>query len=425
MNKEEPFVKINVYYLILILTIFKTILIFSIGDISVWEDHFIAHNLITSGEMYNVFEGVKSYADQFPLYPFIISIIYRLFGENTHYAALYNIILQALSAIIFYQLSLNFLQFLSLANLSNRIKERIAYFCSLIFVLYPPICWYGMYNVHPFSQNLLFLLLLIFLTFNYINLQRQKWFWLLCITAGFAVLDRNTLIVGIIPLFIWLLFHEKRKRFFVKSIYIFLLIFLIGFPWLLRNYAKTGQFSYTTKEGRALYIGAINELEGGLYLPTGLDYTYLLKKSEKDSISKLSAVEQDKFYWKKFNEEIRNSPVSYAMLYLKKIKTFWLFRDQIGNTYNPKMQWLIPVYKLFYIILFLLALIGVYISGKRGIYLFSVPIALSLIQSIFYVETRHRILIEPILIIFALLSIAKIIQKFKLNGHEQAEILKI
>jgi len=53
----------------------------------------------------------------------------------------------------------------------------------------------------------------------------------------------------------------------------------------------------------------------------------------------------------------------------------------------------------------LLAIYFVTRAKKGALFIFSVPLALSLAQAVFYVETRHRVIIEPILLFMAISSV--------------------
>ena len=51
------------------------------------------------------------------------------------------------------------------------------------------------------------------------------------------------MIVGAIPLLMWLYKYNDLKVFFKKAILIFSVIFAVGFPWMLHNYFLDGRFS--------------------------------------------------------------------------------------------------------------------------------------------------------------------------------------
>lgn len=81
----------KLFFFILFISLLKIFyVIFFVDHFFLWEVNTIAHNFITTGEMFTTFLGVKNYSCEFPVYPFFISALYYLFGENPIYPVFYN-----------------------------------------------------------------------------------------------------------------------------------------------------------------------------------------------------------------------------------------------------------------------------------------------------------------------------------------------
>jgi len=102
---------------------------------------------------------------------------------------------------------------------------------------------------------------------------------------------------------------------------------------------------------------------------------------------------------------IRNNPLQFIKLYCKKIYYFWWFSPQSGTIY-PKIY--LGLYTYIYLIMGVFsafgALAALLFRGKRtrdnAFLLVFIIMSICLTQSLFYVEGRHRWLIEPLLMVF-------------------------
>jgi hypothetical protein len=108
------------------------------------------------------------------------------------------------------------------------------------------------------------------------------------------------------------------------------------------------------------------------------------------------------------NEAIKNlyeHPKKSLIHYFVKLKGFFFFRKNIGQEYPNYLTYLF-LYKVIYIVILFSS---VFFVAKNPKYLgIVIPfLFLGLFHSVFYVETRHRIIYEPI---FIMLSIAVFVE---------------
>jgi 4-amino-4-deoxy-L-arabinose transferase-like glycosyltransferase len=102
---------------------------------------------------------------------------------------------------------------------------------------------------------------------------------------------------------------------------------------------------------------------------------------------------------------MREQPLDAARLYLRKLGAFLWFSEHAGRLYPPV---LVRAYRIGYAALALAACAGLVAlrrrppeSRRRGLALVLFFLSVGAIQSVFYVETRHRWAVEPLLVVLA------------------------
>ncbi|HKP38142.1 MAG TPA: hypothetical protein VJT71_14890 [Pyrinomonadaceae bacterium] len=119
----------------------------------------------------------------------------------------------------------------------------------------------------------------------------------------------------------------------------------------------------------------------------------------------MTEMEQQAFFRDEALRFIRERPADALKLYLLKIYYFWWFSPSSGIPYYHTY---VIVYRIFYVVALVFSLAGI-VQAMRSprprtressLILLSVVLAICLGQSAFYVEGRHRWLIEPITLIF-------------------------
>ncbi|MBI4930456.1 MAG: hypothetical protein HY841_06820 [Bacteroidetes bacterium] len=402
--------------IILLLTAIK--IIFSLlikQDIFLYEDHDIAVNLLKTGNFFYDCDGARHYSFQFPIYPFMLFMIYKISNINLFCVILYHIFLNMLTA---FMLPCVFQKWLGVFNLNESLKKysgTIVKISVLIFLLHPIINYYIFLKIHPFIENLFFFTLLNFLMFRFLEKNNFQNLFLYAIAFGFAVMDRTTLAISILP---FLILSKNRFGFLRLTRNTFILFLVTGFvnaPWLIRNFHKDNIVGFASS-GRDLWKGSIPDSEGSNYLNSGLNYYSALSTKDVNYIGTLTPAGQNDFFINKFVKNVKENPSGYLKLYLLKLKNFWMFRKLIGNEYPFFIQQFIPFYKFFFLTILILAFTSCFFIRKTWI-LMTMPVALSLFHAFFYVETRHRLLIEPLLIFLALISAAKLYSLFKKSNY--------
>ena len=398
-------------YIILFATLLKFSFLFFVSGIQVWEDHDIALNFIATGEQFCDSDGARFFAYQFPVYPFLIACMYKLFGVYPVAAIALNIFLNGCAALILYLFILDFIQYFLKTSPLARYRDKIALAAVLIFLLHHAINYYVLYNVHPFALDSLLLFMCLWRMMRFVLNPVFKNLVLYAVVLGFTMLDRTSLVVVLFPLLILALrdFGFRKTAGFFSVIV--LLSSLIVLPWLIRNYYKEGIVGFESSIAKDLWKGSMREGEGSSYLTSGKNYYPSLSSEEIHGLGKMSSKQQYNFFSDKYLDILINDPKHVCKMYFVKLKNFWLFRDRIGSDYSADLRTLLPFYKIFYLCVLLFSVLSLFIV-RGSLILFSVPFFLSLLQSVFYVETRHRMIIEPLLIFLAILAITQLWLRF-------------
>jgi hypothetical protein len=380
--------------------------------VAFFEDQDIAVNLCKSNEFFIFWDGVKNHTFQFPVYPFLVSLIYRLFGVQPLLVMEFHIIINMLSAILLIDVFAFFMRQFRLPEAAQKHTDKIIFVSVLLFMLHPGITHYALFKIHPFTMDLFMLILPIYFTARYLDDPSRRRLIILFLAFGFAVLTRATLIVAALPFAYFLYEQTGLKKTAAILAALVLTVSLMCAPWLFRNYQQDRIVGFASLTGKELYKGSLPNSEGSNYLDNGKDYTSLRSKSETDSLNKMSVKAQDDYFKKLYYHNMKEQPALQARLYVLKLKNFWLFRSQLGNEYSPRVQKFIPFYLGYYLILLVLAIWASIQIGKRSLILLSIPILLSLMQAVFYVETRHRLIVEPLLSFLAVLGFVFLYLRF-------------
>ena len=106
---------------------------------------------------------------------------------------------------------------------------------------------------------------------------------------------------------------------------------------------------------------------------------------------------------------IRENPLSAASLFATKMRTFWWRIDSDPRDYSPAAA---AAYEVIYRAELVLALFGAFALSRSpresppaahreaAVFSIALMVAISVLQSLFYVQGRHRFMIEPLLLMF-------------------------
>ena len=383
----------------------KSILIlFVISSFKTWEDTDIALNLLHTGEFKMMHRGIYDYCFQFPVFSFIQFLIFKM-GLGLPSISVFQVLISSAIAYLLYYIIFGFIDLFDFPIWVKIEKEIIAFWSAAAFLMHPPISYYQIVNIHPFTLDQFFFFLIIFLVIRFIKEKKISTLILLGAAMGMGALSRSTLLIVWVPVIIIFFNYFSFKKALKYTFIVTALSMIVLFPWIYRNYNIYNKLLITTTTGEIIWKGSIHGSDGGNHLTDGRHYLDVLTNKEKEQIDKMDVLQRQNFFFSKYFDILKNDPAQIVKMYFVKLKNFWWFRSQLGIDYSQSLQNYLMYYKLGYIVILIGAIAGIILLGKNILYLLSFPLVLSLLQSVFYVETRHRMVIEPFLIFLTITSI--------------------
>ena len=365
----------------------------------VFEAHTMALDLLASGQFGHHYFGSWDRSFQFPVYTAILASIYGL-GGGGHLALLFQVACGTLVAWF----SMRLVHLL----LEGHVRSRmIGWMAALLVGLDPFLGYYQVRMIHPFAWDMLLAVALLYMAM--IADPDRRWIILLFFAmGGLAVLNRPTLGVFMLPFALRQPgFFLRLDRFPWKLMLVFLLFAPIG-CWVLRNHALTGRYQLTSVTDQMIWMGQQEETEGGGYQADGTTYLHLLSIPERHRMFTPDPAERSELFRNKWKAERLAEPGLAWRMFAMKLKNFWLSRSAIGQDHVVGMPWAMALYRVHAMVLFGLLIVSQFFADRRFHYIGLSVLLLSLAQCAYYFETRHRLLVDPILISLALVVIARI-----------------
>jgi hypothetical protein len=364
-----------------------------------FEPHFIAQELLAHGEFRYRDTIGWNYNYQFPVYPFLVAILYS-FGQGAIPVLVFHVLLGAGTAFLAYRITL---------LMDPAMGSKGACLAMLLVGLDPFTAFYHVRMVHPFALDMFLSMLLLYLS---LSIDPHRWRDLLkwAVVAGIAVLDRSTLLVFALPLF---LRSVRRPQALVRMAAVLLLIALPSSLWLVRNKSIYGEWSLNSSSGQNLWIGIQKETQGTAQMSNGNSWLHLLDREDVHRLEQLDAVERSHFFTAKWRQELEADPGLWRHMMGVKLVNFWLFRDALGVDQPQVGEWVARSFKVLSVTLLIAAVFALAMGGGVTRQVLVTVLVLSLFQAFFYVETRHKLLVQPLLIIVALVTIRQLIQRMR------------
>jgi 4-amino-4-deoxy-L-arabinose transferase-like glycosyltransferase len=363
----------------------------------VWEYETIANNLLAGKGFSFVFLGTTYRSFATPLFAYLCAAVYAL----TNHSFLAILLVQslfntALALVIFKIAKLVF-------------SEAVGLLAAALVAFHPGFMYYDAVILIPLSIDSFFIAAITLVLLKNKERPSVQAMSLVGGLIGLAALCRGITAVLLLPAIIYPgLFarslHFKHQLKIMACVLCATLVVLA--PWLIRNYMVQKRFVFISSTSAENFWRGNNLLATGTsYDAHGTKIIYLWPEDFRTKVASLTEIQQMDFFKSEAWSFIRANPRQATKLYLKKLYYFWWFSPQSGITYPQKY---LAIYKYFYVPLLSFFLIGVgfaLATGKKAVresslILLSLPLTICLAQSLFYVEGRHRWLIEPIIIIF-------------------------
>lgn len=324
-----------------------------------------------------------------PIYPWIVSIAFRIFGSYSAASAFamltFNSIFGALTCWTIYRTAL-------------RIFGRtVAIWSGWVWALYPDAIFWSVRWIWETSLSAFLLSLLFMLTVEMEGDERTSSWIGYGLLWGIAALN-NPSALGFLPFAgSWLVYqlHRRGKRFVVPAVVSAAVFWMTIMPWIARNERVMGQLVFIRDNfGNELRIGN-NPLADGQYV---LAYHPTQNGIVMAKYKRMGELAFCRDQGRLAREWIAQNPGRFAVISLKRVYYFWNGIPRLSN-----IPWLAETKNTHYLLLSVLGIWGLLLALKRrvhGAFLFaSLVVFFPLVYYICFPEPRYRHPIDPELVI--------------------------
>ena len=361
-----------------------------------WEYETIADNLLAGRGYSFQFLNTTYMSFNTPLYGFLCAAVY-IATNHSHFPilAIQSLFTVALALVIF-------------GIAKTVFTARVGLLAAALVSFHPGFVYYDVFNLLPLSIDSFLIAAIAFVLLRGRDKPKLWRMALIGALIGIAVLSRGITGVLLPLVVIYTLVFSKlriaRRLLFATGILCAAIVVLA--PWLIRNYSIHKRVVFiSSTSGHNLWRGN-NALATGTSLDSHNTKIFdLWPEDFRKKVYAMTELQQKEFFEAEAFRFMRDSPWRAFGLYVRKVYYFWWFSPQSGILYPQRY---LTVYKPLYAFLLVFSLVG-FLSAMRSsksearesaLILMGVMITICLGQSLFYVEGRHRWLIEPLLMVF-------------------------
>jgi len=349
-----------------------------IGDAYSYYIH--AQQMLVSG--YFGFPGGEPDVHWPPGYSFVLYLFFALFGINVESIIFVNILLFILTIVgVFYA--------------TKKIYgASAAKFSALIILVWPNYLFLSATG----AKEAVICAILPWLVLLFISqLEKPVWYKpvLIGFLLGLSVLTQpSTILLYGVVVFIYALMRQQLFNMIKLSIMAFIAMSITIAPWTVRNYINFDRFIMVSVNGGDVFYRANNPNSLPGYNPPTAD----------SPLSHLPSIEKDKLGYKLGFEWIKNNPMDFASLSIKKAVLYfgnddtslWQTIDNPSNSNKGLLYYVLLVLTNAYWLLILLLLSVVVWSKKNKkddyLLLFSgIFLCFLFVDMLFEAGTRHHI----------------------------------
>ncbi|MBI4246939.1 MAG: glycosyltransferase family 39 protein [Candidatus Rokubacteria bacterium] len=359
-----------------------------------WEYEHIAQNLLHGRGFVYAHMGTDYRAYVEPLYPWLVTGTYLVAGPHALALAAVQCVLSALTAVALYEVA------------RCTFGPRTGFAAGALLTLHPALAWYAT-KFHPLVLDALFITLVVLTT---LRLARQPGLGnavLVGMALGACVLTRPTILAFVPAALAWVAWRRAWPGTRLLALSLTIAALIVG-PWIARNYAALGTLVLTrTNTGYVFWLGNHPGSTGGASDASGRVSLFDAAPSElRQRILAVDEVTQNRIFLTEALDYVRADPDAFVGRTLLKLGYFWWKAPYSGRGYARSQ---LALYHGVYVALIVLAAVGL-LAARRdpvpgqadGVALALALLAtISVTQSLFYVDARHRLAVEPLLVVFS------------------------
>lgn len=353
-----------------------------------------------------------------PLYPYLMGALYWAFGKSLYVIRMAQAFLGTASCVLLYFIAGKFF------------SKKAARIAAAMFVLYGLFTFYEGYILNTTLAVTLYLLAILLLSRSFETASKALFY-----ISGIVVALAGLAMPGIfmytffIILGVYLFLKDRLRAIIIISLFLLGIATPISMTTLHNYLAEKDIVFVTAHSGITFYTGN-NPRARAVFTPVeGLD-AYDMESfvrgardmAEKAAGKKLKSSEVSSYWSSKAMKFISGQPLAYLRLLGEKMVYFFNKKEIYDIAMSPStMASYIPVLRalfLNYALIFPLAAAGIFFSIRNRVpnyLLYSFLISYSAANIMFMINSRYRLPIVPVLIIYAAYGIAEIWHAVKTN----------
>jgi 4-amino-4-deoxy-L-arabinose transferase-like glycosyltransferase len=363
-----------------------------------WEYEAIARSLLAGHGFVYRFMGIPHVAYVEPVYPSFVAATYLVAGFRPAVLGVLQCGVAAALAPIVYALA-------------RRTFDRpSALAAGALVALHPALAGYAT-KLHPLTFDAVAMALVALTLLRLLAVPDRCRALAFGLATGLGILTRPTILAAAGVTLVWVLVRRDRKV--LTNVLLGLAVAgLVVAPWVVRNYAHLGALVLTRSHvGFNFWLGnhpGATGGEGDPEDPTGTRSLFDRAPAAFRArvLSEPDEIAQDRVFWAEALAYVAREPGEFAGRTLRKFLDFWWFPPYVGRRYAAAE---VVVYRVFYVVLLTLAVLGLLRArrhplagqgdGIRVVLLMLLTTAVA--QSLFHVQGRHRLAVEPLMIVLS------------------------
>ncbi len=353
-----------------------------------------------------------------PIYPFLISVLFRIFGIYTTAAACSVYLLQVLFSALTCVL---------ISHLGCRIySARIGSLAALLFALYPPAVWHSVSTIWNTSLLTCGFTLIVVCVYALPAEPKPHEIALLGALMGALLLVDAAPGMTYPPIVVWL-WRVKRLRLRELAIVI-VGCSIVLLPWIARNAITMGQLAPRTVAGIALRLG---NSEGAWKDATGGYDASLHPVDSREEFARyrqMGEIEYNRWSGQVAIGFIRDNPARFATMTGRRVLAWWFGQDARWIGHLQGLPERLDLFKRAIIIVPLPFLLIGALRSRRSDYPSGLLVTILLVYPIPYyflfVVERYRFPTDPFMIVIATYGVVASFETFRARARTlKADVL--
>jgi 4-amino-4-deoxy-L-arabinose transferase-like glycosyltransferase len=297
----------------------------------------------------------------------------------------------------------------------------VASVAAALVALHPGLVYYDTHKVHPLSLDALTIALAVVALLRMRETMTSRAAAVAGIAFGVALLQRGTMVLVPLAVAGWLAIvgPHGRARLVRVGVAYALGALLVVAPWVGRNWVVLGTPLLASVGPEALWRGNAPHSTGGSYAHSGR--TVLDEAPQiREALRGRTELEQAAIFRAAALSNAMARPLDFLGRIGRKFLMFWSFGPTSGLLYPPLYLYLYAAYYAAVVILAVIGLGGVGATRTwppeafAGLLLLAgVAMSVSVVQSVFYVELRHRWEVEAFVLIVTAVGVIRMWQALR------------